>query len=45
MLKILGEGGYGKVYEAKNRLTKERVAIKMIDRTKISKKVKVFIFY
>lgn len=31
----LGEGGFGKVYEAKNRLTKEKVAIKMIDYSKI----------
>ena len=32
----MGKGGYGTVYEAKNRLTKERVAIKLIDGSKIS---------
>jgi len=31
MIRCIGEGGYGKVFEAKNRITKEKVAIKMID--------------
>ena len=35
--RCLGSGGYGKVFEAKNRITKEKVAIKMIDVSKISK--------
>lgn len=34
--RCLGEGGYGRVFEAKNRISKERVAIKMIDCSKIS---------
>lgn len=37
MIRSLGEGGYGKVFEAKNRLTKEKVAIKLIDCSKICK--------
>lgn len=29
--KLLGEGGYGKVYKAMHKKTKEVVAVKMID--------------
>lgn len=36
LLNCLGQGGYGKVFEARNRLNKERYAIKMIDCSKIS---------
>lgn len=41
MKDLLGEGGFGKVFMAKNRLNKEKVAIKLIDRNKMSK----LIFY
>jgi MAP/microtubule affinity-regulating kinase len=36
--RTLGQGGYGKVVEATHALTKECVAIKLLDRKKISKK-------
>ncbi|KAL4488184.1 hypothetical protein ABPG73_001595 [Tetrahymena malaccensis] len=35
LLRCLGEGGYGRVFEARNRISKEKVAIKMIDSSKI----------
>lgn len=37
LIRCLGEGGYGKVFEAINIISKQRVAIKMIDSTKICK--------
>ena len=36
ILRVLGEGGFGKVFEAKHRITKQRVAIKIIEGSKIS---------
>ena len=42
--RTLGQGGYGKVYQAVNRLSGENVAIKMLDRNKVSKKA-FFFFY
>ncbi|EGR34275.1 protein kinase domain protein [Ichthyophthirius multifiliis] len=35
IIRVLGEGGFGKVYKAKNRITKQCVAIKMIEWQKI----------
>ena len=34
LVRELGQGGFGKVYEAKHRMTKEKVAIKIAESTK-----------
>lgn len=37
IIQKVGNGGYGSVFEAKHRITKERIAIKMIHGSSISK--------